>query len=114
MPIAGAKKPSRGRPAVDTEAINVRLERAAITKLDNWRRDQPDLPNRPEAIRRLIEFSLGSTEPSAEIEPKGRAGLRPGEDDIGRKMAEQKSAAARGRKSAERAMKRVGGKLEST
>ena len=29
-----------------------------LETLDNWRRDQPDLPGRPEAIRRLIEIGL--------------------------------------------------------
>jgi hypothetical protein len=29
-----------------------------IGALDNWRRDQPDLPNRSEAIRRLVEQAL--------------------------------------------------------
>ena len=52
-----AQKP-RGRPPVDTEAINVRLPVAWIAKLDNWRRAQSDLPGRPEAIRRLIELAL--------------------------------------------------------
>jgi len=52
-----AQKP-RGRPPVDTEAINVRLASSWIARLDNWRRTQNDLPGRPEAIRRLIEKSL--------------------------------------------------------
>jgi hypothetical protein len=29
-----------------------------MDRLDAWRREQPDLPNRPEAIRRLIELGL--------------------------------------------------------
>lgn len=43
---------------MDTEAVNVRLDRAALTLLDDWRRVQPNLPTRPEAIRRLIELGL--------------------------------------------------------
>lgn len=57
MSIDGAKK-SKGRPAVDSEAINVRMERSLIDRLDEYRRGQPDLPNRPEAIRRLVERGL--------------------------------------------------------
>jgi hypothetical protein len=57
MKQSAAQKP-KGRPPVDTEAINVRLASAWIAKLDNWRRGQSDLPGRPEAIRRLIERSL--------------------------------------------------------
>lgn len=29
-----------------------------VAALDNWRRQQSDLPNRSEAIRRLVEKSL--------------------------------------------------------
>jgi hypothetical protein len=53
-----ANKSKRGRPAVDTEAVNVRLERAALSLIDDWRRVQPNLPTRPEAIRRLIHLGL--------------------------------------------------------
>jgi hypothetical protein len=48
----------RGRPTVDSEAVTVRLVRDALTRLDDWRREQPDLPSRPEAIRRLLEQAL--------------------------------------------------------
>jgi hypothetical protein len=47
------KKP-RGRPPVDSEAVNVRLPVDALKALDDWRRQQDDLPSRPEAIRRLL------------------------------------------------------------
>lgn len=30
----------------------------ALQNLDDWRRKQPDLPGRPEAIRRLVEIGL--------------------------------------------------------
>jgi len=56
--VDSAKKP-KGRPKVDSEAINVRMERPLIEGLDNWRREQADLPSRPEAIRRLVEKGLG-------------------------------------------------------
>lgn len=52
-----AKKP-KGRPKVDSEAVNVRLERKVLDSLDAWRREQLDLPTRPEAIRRLVEAGL--------------------------------------------------------
>jgi hypothetical protein len=58
MSISSAKKSKRGRPSLDTEAVNVRLERSRLTLLDEWRRQQTDLPSRPEAIRRLIELGL--------------------------------------------------------
>ena len=34
---------------------------AAIKSLDAWRRQQDDLPGRPEAIRRLVEIGLEAT-----------------------------------------------------
>jgi hypothetical protein len=52
------KNQQRGQPAVDTEAVNVRMERPAISAVDDWRRAQSDMPTRPEAIRSLIEAGL--------------------------------------------------------
>lgn len=54
--LYSAKK--MGRPKRDTEAINVRMEREQIERLDAWRADQSDVPTRPEAIRRLVEKGL--------------------------------------------------------
>jgi hypothetical protein len=56
--INSAKKPLKGRPTIDSEAVNVRMERVQIVALDDWRRGQSDLPSRPEAVRRLIELGL--------------------------------------------------------
>jgi hypothetical protein len=56
--INSAKKSKRGRPPVDTEAVNVRMATEALETIDNWRRKEPDLPGRPEAIRRLVELGL--------------------------------------------------------
>jgi hypothetical protein len=53
---SGAKK--RGRPSIDSEAVNVRMERSLLDALDQWRNDQPDLPSRPEAVRRLLSQVL--------------------------------------------------------
>jgi len=55
--INSAKK-SRGRPPVDTEAVNVRMTAETLQTIDDWRRKQDDLPGRPEAIRRLVELGL--------------------------------------------------------
>jgi hypothetical protein len=56
--INSAKKSKRGRPPVESEAINVRMTIDALKSLDDWRRKQEDLPGRPEAIRRLVELGL--------------------------------------------------------
>ncbi len=58
MSVTSAKKQKKGRPTVDSEAVNVRLDRAMLTALDTWRRGSADLPNRPKAIRRLLELGL--------------------------------------------------------
>jgi len=43
-----------GRPPVDTDAVTVRLPRDVIEAVDNFRKSEPDLPSRPEGIRRLL------------------------------------------------------------
>ena len=54
MSINETKKPKKGRPAVDTEPVNLRLPRDVIEALDARRREEPDIPSRPEAIRRIL------------------------------------------------------------
>jgi hypothetical protein len=56
--INSAKKRKRGRPPVESEAVNVRMAVESLENIDNWRRKQGDLPGRPEAIRRLVELGL--------------------------------------------------------
>lgn len=47
-----------GRPPVDSEAINVRLTREVIEAVDAFRKDEADLPTRPEGVRRLLSEAL--------------------------------------------------------
>jgi hypothetical protein len=57
--LDSAKKSKKmGRPPVESEAVNVRMAVDALKSLDDWRRQQQDLPGRPEAIRRLVELGL--------------------------------------------------------
>ena len=51
-----------GRPRIDTEAVNLRLPRDMLDAIDSRRRVEPDLPTRPEMIRRLLAEVLGSPE----------------------------------------------------
>ena len=44
---------------MDSEAVNVRLQRPLLDRLDKWRDNALGQPNRAEAIRRLIERGLG-------------------------------------------------------
>jgi len=43
------------------ELIGVRCQAELLEAIDEWRRKQPDLPNRPEAMRRLVEQALKTT-----------------------------------------------------
>jgi hypothetical protein len=38
--------------------IGTRLQPELLGRLDSWRKGQSDLPNRPEAVRRLIAKAL--------------------------------------------------------
>ena len=44
-----------GRPKVDTEAVMVRMPREMLDQLDDIRRNQKDIPTRPEMIRRIFQ-----------------------------------------------------------
>jgi hypothetical protein len=57
MAIDSAKN-SRGRPKVDSEAVNVRMPRELIGKLDAWIAKQGMPFTRPEAIRAIVAATL--------------------------------------------------------
>jgi len=53
---------SRGRPkttGIGTQ-IGMRWQSSKLGAIDDWRRDQADLPSRTEAIRRLVELGLAA------------------------------------------------------
>jgi metal-responsive CopG/Arc/MetJ family transcriptional regulator len=47
------------RPKQIGQLVGVRLQPEPLARLDAWRREQDDLPNRSEAIRRLVDKALG-------------------------------------------------------
>lgn len=47
-----------------TERFEMRLPPELIARIDDWRRLQPDLPSRAEAIRRLVERALAPETPT--------------------------------------------------
>ncbi len=48
-----------GRPATGIGTlIGLRWHEPALAAIDEWRRQQPELPSRAEAIRRLVEIGL--------------------------------------------------------
>jgi metal-responsive CopG/Arc/MetJ family transcriptional regulator len=76
MSIAGAKKSRRGRPTVDSEAVNVRIDRPLLTELDAYIAEQPEpRPTRPEAIRlALREWLVGLGRLKHRDDPEGANG----------------------------------------
>ena len=52
--IDKVKKSKIGRPAVDTEAVTLRLPREILDKIEEYRRKQDDIPTRQEAIRLIL------------------------------------------------------------
>jgi uncharacterized protein len=45
-------------PLVNDKQFQMRANAKFFVKLDAWRRKQPDLPGRAEAVRRLVEIAL--------------------------------------------------------
>lgn len=53
------KNQKRGRPRSGLGTpVQVRIKEELLAGIDAWRRAQPDLPNRPEALRRLAEIGI--------------------------------------------------------
>jgi hypothetical protein len=60
--------------------FEMKTPEALLARVDDWRRQQPDLPNRSEAIRRLIEAGLsvaGKSGPSGGSGGKGKTETPP-------------------------------------
>ncbi|UGY25471.1 hypothetical protein HU675_0000505 [Bradyrhizobium septentrionale] len=51
-------KSPKKRAEATGEPVLVRLQADMAKKIDDFRRQQDDLPGRPEAIRRLVEIGL--------------------------------------------------------
>jgi hypothetical protein len=47
------------RPKQTGTFVGTRIQPELLKLLDDWRREQPDVPTRPEALRRLAEQALG-------------------------------------------------------
>jgi hypothetical protein len=58
--------------------FQMRVSEGFLHALDAWRRQQPDLPPRAEAIRRLVEIGIANTPAKRRAEPDSphRAGMR--------------------------------------
>jgi hypothetical protein len=56
--ISDNMKTRKKRAPVTGELVGVRIQPELGKQLDDWRRNQEDVPTRPEAIRRLVELGL--------------------------------------------------------
>lgn len=56
------EKKKMGRPTTDTRPVMIRMSPELIAAIDEKRREVPDLPTRPEMIRRMLMDALGLTE----------------------------------------------------
>jgi hypothetical protein len=61
--IAMKKKVGRPTGVVQTHQLQTRVSAEFLAKLDEWRRAQPDLPSRTEAIRRIVEQAIDAAAP---------------------------------------------------
>jgi hypothetical protein len=57
---ATMKLPIKNRASETGTPIQVRTQPDQLAAIDDWRRKQPDLPSRAEAIRRLVEQALAA------------------------------------------------------
>jgi hypothetical protein len=63
MLFVPTKNTKRGRPVGRTKdrPMQMRVTDEFIAEIDDWRRNQPDLPNRTETIRRMFAQVLASS-----------------------------------------------------
>lgn len=49
---------SRRRSTTAGTLVGTRFQTNLLEAIDSWRKDQADLPTRPEAVRRLVELGM--------------------------------------------------------
>jgi hypothetical protein len=59
-----------------TERLELRVDEAFLQRLDDWRRQQPDLPPRARAVRQLVEVALRADENATGARARGAKGKR--------------------------------------
>lgn len=53
--------PKKHRPSSVGTLVGTRFQPTLLVAIDEWRKQQSDLPTRPEAVRRLIDIGLRQT-----------------------------------------------------
>lgn len=61
-----AARPKR-RAIATGKLVGTRFQAHLLEAIDNWRKEQVDLPTRPEAVRRLIELGMARSMNAAEV-----------------------------------------------
>ena len=88
----------------------MRVSESFLRRIDDWRREQPDLPARAEAIRRLVESSLPP--PREAVTEKNLAALArqhiPEAVDILRNIVADEKSSAAARKKAMQTLSKYG------
>lgn len=51
------KKPAKASKPRKSQSFTMRADEEFLRRVDDWRRKQPDLPSRAEAIRRMVMAS---------------------------------------------------------
>lgn len=59
--------PQKQRSTSAGTLVGTRFQPALLAAIDEWRKEQPDLPTRPEAVRRLVEVGLRQAEERASV-----------------------------------------------
>lgn len=58
----------RRRATATGTLVGTRIQAELLEAIDSWRKEQDDLPTRPEAVRRLVELGMTHNTPrSAEV-----------------------------------------------
>lgn len=60
-------------PLLNDKQFQMRASADFLARIDEWRREQPDIPGRAEAIRRLVEIALRGA-PGVRLKPKKAKG----------------------------------------
>jgi hypothetical protein len=62
-------------PLLNDKQFQMRASADFLVRIDEWRRTQPDIPSRAEAIRRLVDIALSSA-PGTRLKPAKSKGKR--------------------------------------
>lgn len=65
------EQPKRRAPTTGT-LVGTRFQASLLNAIDSWRKEQEDLPTRPEAVRRLVELGLRLKRASAHMQHHGK------------------------------------------